>query len=210
MEKRPSRAKRVQLAEVVRTLPRRGHDLTRQTVRESQRWRLLEAMTEVLAKKGYTDTSVADVIAVAGVSRKTFYEYFTDKEDCFLTAYDVISERLVQALIAIGQKLPDGPARRRAQISAFLRALSRDVLSARVFMVDVLGAGARALKRRERVNGLFTDAVLGTVKIDPVSRAAIIGGINTVAASELLAGRGESLTAFENALCEFTESSLRR
>lgn len=202
--------KRVQLADVVRTLPRRGHDLTRQTVRESQRWRLLEAMTEVLAKKGYVDTSVADVIAAAGVSRKTFYEYFTDKEDCFLSAYDVISERLVQALTVIGQKVPEGPARRRAQISAFLRALSRDVLSARVFMVDVLGAGARALKRRERINGLFASAVLGTAKIDPVTRAAIIGGINTVVASALLAGRGESMTALEDALCDFAESCIRR
>ncbi len=71
-------------------------------MRDSQRWRLLEAITEVTAKLGYADATVADVIAGAGVSRKAFYEHFTDKEHCFLTAYDVLSERVLAAMVSAG------------------------------------------------------------------------------------------------------------
>src|SRR4051812_48071138 len=106
---------RVRLAEIVRELPRRAHDLSRRDVMESQRWRILEAVTEVIAKLGYADASVADVIAVAGISRKTFYEQFRDKEDCFLTAYDVLSARSVRSLVNVGAEVPSGPRRRRAQ-----------------------------------------------------------------------------------------------
>ena len=93
---------RVRLAEVVRKLPRRAHDLSRADVSESQRWRLLEAVTEVVAERGYEGASVAHVIAAAGVSRKTFYEHFADKEACFLAAYDVLSSRLLRALGRVG------------------------------------------------------------------------------------------------------------
>src|SRR3954466_3544394 len=86
--------RRVRLADVVRELPRRAHDLSRREVEESQRWRMLEAVTDVTAKHGYADAAVADIIAAAGLSRKTFYEQFKDKEECFLTAYDVVSKRL--------------------------------------------------------------------------------------------------------------------
>ena len=86
----------VRLAEVVRTLPRRAHSLSRRTVESSQRWRLLEAMIEVTAKLGYAETSVAAVIAAAGVSRKSFYALFDDKDECFLEAYDIVSDRLIE------------------------------------------------------------------------------------------------------------------
>src|SRR2546430_485761 len=55
----------------------------------SQRGRLVEAMAQVVAEKGYPATTVADVVERAGVSRRTFYEQFADKEACFLAAYDV-------------------------------------------------------------------------------------------------------------------------
>ena len=54
----------------------------------SQRRRILEAMVEVVAERGYPETRVVDIIERAGVSRKTFYELFADKEECFLAAYD--------------------------------------------------------------------------------------------------------------------------
>ena len=46
-------------------------------------------MAQVVAEKGYAATTVADVVERAGVSRRTFYEQFADKEACFLAAYDV-------------------------------------------------------------------------------------------------------------------------
>ena len=69
-------------------LPRGRHAAPREVVWESQRGRLLAAMAEVVASKGYGAVAVRDVIARAGVSRKTFYEHFDNKEECFLAAYD--------------------------------------------------------------------------------------------------------------------------
>ncbi|HEX7702020.1 MAG TPA: helix-turn-helix domain-containing protein, partial [Kofleriaceae bacterium] len=86
------------LADILRVLPKRARGVTRRTVRDSQRWRLLESMTEAVARRGYAEATVAEVIEIAGVSRKTFYEHFRDKEDCFLKAYEILSDRLVIAM----------------------------------------------------------------------------------------------------------------
>src|SRR6478752_2700016 len=74
-------------AEPGRALPRGPHGLSREEVELSQRARLLQATTEAVAAQGYVKTTVADIIARAGVSRATFYQLFRDKEDCFLAAY---------------------------------------------------------------------------------------------------------------------------
>jgi AcrR family transcriptional regulator len=169
---------------------------------------MLEAITEVTARTGYAEASVAAVIAVAGVSRKTFYEQFRDKEECFLAAYDVLSDQLVRALVDVGASLRAGPPRRRAQVAAFLGALAKDPASARVFMVDVLGAGPRALKRRERVNASFGDAVLGDAVAEPVRRAAIVGGVNNVVAGALMESRTADLLALVDPLSAFVEDAL--
>jgi AcrR family transcriptional regulator len=200
--------KGLHLVEIVRELPRRAHGLSRKTVTESQRWRLLGAMAEVTAKAGYLDASVTEVIAVAGVSRKTFYEYFVDKEDCFLTAYEVVSERLAESLAAIGSDRADSALKRRAQVTAYLTALSRDRALARVFIVEVLGAGPRALARREKVNGRFAELLLGTAVADPVRRKAIIGGVNDVVAGALLQNRAFPLLELIEPLSEFMRSAL--
>ena len=65
----------------------------------SQRGRLICAIADAVAAKGYAATSVADVIALAGVSRKTFYEHFGDKEACFLAAYDSGAQAIYDAMV---------------------------------------------------------------------------------------------------------------
>src|SRR5690349_5728075 len=79
-------------------LPKGRHAAPREVVWESQRGRMLEAMALAVAEKGYGATAVADVIAGAGVSRKTFYEHFANKEGCFLAAYDAGVELLLAAI----------------------------------------------------------------------------------------------------------------
>lgn len=179
----------VRLAEVVRDLPRHAHALPRRTVRESQRWRLLEAVVEVTARAGYADATIADVIAVAGVSRKTFYQHFADKEAAFLATYDVVSDRVIAALVATGQGHTNPQARRIAQVEHFIAILDRDRAAARVFMVDVQGAGAAALRRRAAVNQRFAEALFGDAKVTAVRRDAVVGGVNQVVAAALLSPR---------------------
>jgi AcrR family transcriptional regulator len=194
------------LANVVRTL--RGHDHSRATVRDSQRWRLLEGMVEATARHGYADATVAEVIGFAGVSRKAFYEHFTDKEDCFLAAYDVVSDRMIGQLLAAGAGRASVSARRRAYVIGYLTALDRDLAVARVFTVDVLGAGPRVLERRNAVNRRFADQLFGDSPLDVVRRVAVVGGINTVVASELLS-REPKLLALGESLSAFVHAALR-
>jgi len=201
--------KKVRLEDVVRSLPRHGHSLSRKTVSDSQKWRLLEGMTEACAKLGYADASVADVIAIAGVSRKAFYEHFKDKEECFLTAYDVLSDRLITELAKVGAAHDDPADRTRAEVSGFLTALARAPAAARVFMVDVLGAGPRALQKREHVNRRFADALFGDLVVDETRRTAIVGGVNNVVVGALMRGRGAHLEELSDALSDFVLSALK-
>jgi AcrR family transcriptional regulator len=138
-----------------RELPRGPHRLAREVVLASQRGRMLEAIAEAVAERGYTATTVADVIGRAGVSRKTFYEHFRDKEDCFLAAYDAGVELLVDALRGAGDEEPDLLAGARARTRAYLETLASEPAFARTFLIEVAAAGPAALARREAVHDRF-------------------------------------------------------
>ncbi len=165
--------------------------VTRKEARANQRWRILQAMAQRVGAKGYADTTIAQVISHAGVSRKAFYEYFADKDDCFLAAYEELSARLVRQLIDEGTSAKKN--RTRAQLRLYLEILSRDVPIARAFIVEVLAAGPRALALREEVNGRFSELVFGHTAKDAVIRKAIIGGVNDVVAGALMGGRKDLL-----------------
>jgi len=134
------------------------HTLTRQEVEASQRGRLLVAMASVVAAKGYAAATVADVVDRAGVSRRTFYEQFADKEACFLAAYDTGVEIMLGRIGAAVAQLPAGDwrARTRVGVAAYLDLLAEEADFAWCFHVEVLGAGAAALARREGVHSLFS------------------------------------------------------
>jgi AcrR family transcriptional regulator len=136
-------------------LPRGPHRLTREVVLASQRGRLISAMADAVAARGYNATTVADVIAGAGVSRKTFYEHFADKEECFLAAYDTGVDLLLGALEHPPEGATDPVGEVRLRTRAYLEALAGEPAFARTFLIEVMGAGPRALERRERVLDRF-------------------------------------------------------
>ena len=135
------------MAEVPRSLPRGPHGLGRDVVAASQRGRLIDAIAHVVAAKGYGPSTVADVIEHAGVSRKTFYEHFRDKETCFLAAYDTGVEVLLATMRA-GQGA-------RGRVRAYLGLLAAEPAFARTFLIAVAAAGPRALRRRREVHDAF-------------------------------------------------------
>src|SRR3954451_13174305 len=104
-----------------RPLPRGPHNLTRDDVLASQRQRMTDAMAAAVASKGYASTTVGDVVAGAGVSRKTFYEHFRDKEECFLAAFDAGVEALLAAIATAPPEGSGWPERLRARVRAYLR-----------------------------------------------------------------------------------------
>src|SRR6478672_2815240 len=91
-------------------LPRGRHALPRDQVLSTQRARLLRAMTDEVAERGYAATTAVGVIRRAGVSSRAFYEIFPGVEDCFLAAYDACGSA---AADAIGRSRRAGSARER-------------------------------------------------------------------------------------------------
>jgi AcrR family transcriptional regulator len=138
-------------------LPSGRHGLAREVVAASQRTRLIDAMAQMVAEKGYPATTVADVVERAGVSRRTFYEQFDDKEACFLAAYDA---GLAAVLCRIGEAVEVNPAapwreRARAGVESFLALLASEPAFAQALQVEILTAGPAALDRRTGMLVMF-------------------------------------------------------
>jgi AcrR family transcriptional regulator len=143
--------------DIPRRLPRGTHGLDRELVAASQRTRLLEAVGRAVADKGYGSATIDDIVRGAGVSKKTFYEHFQDKEDCFLAAYQAASDELF-VRVRDAQSAPgDWLERTRAGISAYLRWLAAEPALARVFLIEVAAAGPRAAERRERLRDRYAE-----------------------------------------------------
>ena len=91
------------------------------------------------------------------VSKKTFYEHFADKLDCFLAAYEAASDELLEHVQAAQDTATDWVDRTRAGIHAYLRWLAAEPALARVFLIEIAAAGPEALERRERVRDRYAE-----------------------------------------------------
>src|SRR5680860_147978 len=159
-------------------LPPGRHGLDPEFVARSQRGRLLQGLLEAVAATGYEEARVTDIIARAGVSRKTFYEHFTDKEECFLAAYDLEQSHLMNAASRAftGVGTSDWPAQVRGALRALLRHLAQRPAAARVCFVDVMGATRAARAKRDSAVQSFTyfiDAGRGEAEHEVPGRAAL-------------------------------------
>lgn len=162
---------------------------------ESQRNRIHQAMIEVVSQRGYPETRVVDVIGVAGVSRKTFYELFDSKEDCFLAAYDVLLENLLGEAGNAFESKPGATWAKRiaAALETLLAHLAKHPDEARFAIVEVLAAGPKALARRDAALRQFTGFLEPgrsetSVELPGITSLSIAGGINELLYSEILHG----------------------
>lgn len=169
---------------------------------DSQRARIVAAMIDVVAAGGYTETRVVDVISAAGVSRKTFYELFDSKEDCFLAAYDILLGRVLEDIDADFARRPAAPWPERIEtgLRVVLGHLAAHPEEARFVLIEVLAAGPRALARRDATLRRFTgfierDRPESTVDLPGSTAQTIAGGIAELLYSESLHGTTAGLPA---------------
>lgn len=179
-----------------REKPSRDVDgLARERVNDIQRTRLLRAMLEVCAQRGAGNVTVAHVVGRAGVSRRTFYELFSDIEDCLLAAID---EAVRRARLAVKPAwAQDGAWRERirASLIELLRFLDNDPVTGRLIVVETLGAGPKALRRRGRVLAQViaaveegrTEAKQGQ-EPPPLTGEGVVGAVASVIYGRMLAG----------------------
>jgi AcrR family transcriptional regulator len=181
-------------------LPSGRHGLPRSFVETNQRERILRAVVEVASGAGYGALTVRDVIQRAGVSRRTFYEYFDNKEEAFLAAYHGVVSRLaddVAASTAVGdtwcQRVGLG-------LATFLDRMARDPALANLCVVEILAAGRPALASRAAAMEAFrallepgpSEAPEG-VRIPALAAETAIGGAYEVVYSVILQGRTAEL-----------------
>jgi AcrR family transcriptional regulator len=120
----------------------------RAKVGEIQRARILAAMTEVAAEQGAANVTVAHVVARSGVSRRTFYELFEDREACFLAAFDDAAARITARVVPAYEAEKRWRGRIRAALLALLEFLDGEPEMGRLCIVETLAAGPCALERR--------------------------------------------------------------
>jgi AcrR family transcriptional regulator len=193
-----------------RRLPRGRHDLPREFVARTQRDRLIDAMAQTVAAKGYAGASLGDVCATAGVSTKAFYEQFTDKEACFLATFDRGVELLTKSVAGAYQQPGRWPERIHRGLGVLLNVLAGEPAFATLAVVEVLAAGPRALQRRKALLDAFTmffaDAPrkVSSPEVPPVVVEAVVGGIYGVIFDYVSAGSSVELPDHLPALTYFT------
>jgi len=165
------------------------------TVTESEmvihehRHRLLEGMAHAVAAKGYADTTIADIVREASVSRRTFYEHFATKAQCLVALYEAASHNALKVLRASIDPTHEWQTQVERALSAYLACMAQNPVLMRTLFIEILGLGTEGLQARRRMNQEIADFMLGVVNggegapqrskpLSPDMAMAVVGGIN--------------------------------
>jgi AcrR family transcriptional regulator len=177
-------------------LPPGRHGLSREFVAANQRERMLEAIVDIISFGGYQSMSVEEITSAAGVSRRTFYDHFKDKESSFLAALDVIGQELLARVIGAYDHSDTFAVGVVACLREFLEFLASDPRYADMSIVEVLAAGPAAIQRRNAVMKSLAEllhrgalTVPDGIRPPALTAETVIGGIYEVVYSRVLQGR---------------------
>jgi AcrR family transcriptional regulator len=183
-----------------------GRGMPRDEARRNQRERLFAAMVAVTAERGYADTSVSDLVEVSGISSRSFYQHFADKEECFLATMEVILANLHR--LVLGELEGEGSIEQRAQgaARALIDNLQSEPETTRLWLVESFCAGERA---QGRVNLAFDALAAQLQKLyagidkgempEDLTRA-ILGGVVGVVYNRMANGRAEEIPEVATAM----------
>ena len=127
---------------------------------EADKQRVVFGLSTAVAAKGYADTTIADIVRHARVSKRTFYEQFPDKEACFLEAYRQASLELQALLLASRDPALGAEAQIERTLGVYVAALEQDPARTRTFLLEIYAAGPRALRVRREVHDQFASLLL--------------------------------------------------
>jgi AcrR family transcriptional regulator len=196
-----------------RRLPHGPNGLEREEVARHQRARIFGAMIESIAERGYQTTTVADVIALAGVSRRAFYEQFANKEDCFLATYDIVVARARKQVIDAWLHERGWSNRLHAACKELLDHIASEPKGPRLVLVDALGVGPQ-VRERMQLAGLAFERLIAVifqlagdgVQAPPLAARAIVGGVRHVAFLRMLAGRERELATLTDEVLDWIQA----
>jgi AcrR family transcriptional regulator len=193
-------------------LPPGRHGLPRAFVVHNQRERLIAGLAEAIAEKGYGGTTIADITRHAAVSRRTFYEHFEGKDECFVAAFDTVTAQLRERVGDAYKAEDDWPAATRAGIDAMLTFLAAEPNLARLAMVEAMVAGPVVVERYDAAVQTFlpylkagregrSKKVLS--RLSDSTEEALVGGMVSLISRRIVAGQAEDLESLLPDLTEF-------
>jgi AcrR family transcriptional regulator len=157
-------------------------------------------MVEAIGEHGYHATRVADVTSRAGVSSRTFYEVFDNKEQCFLSTYDEIAAQVIHRLEEARAEVDKWPDAAEASIRALLQAVMRNPAAARLSLLEINAVGSAGIERREASVARYESFIRETLQLEPVQNPivdavlkAIVGGLIRVLHGHMLRGESSKL-----------------
>jgi AcrR family transcriptional regulator len=149
-----------------------------------QRQRLMAAMIDVVGRQGSRASTVKDVVAAAGMSRKTFYRHFANKQDCLLQTADLVIDVSITEVERAYLGVERWPDRVGAALGALFALANDNPGSVRLSLVEVGGAGPAGLERRERWFEEFERFIVEAIKLAPqpgepskLVVEAVVGGV---------------------------------
>jgi AcrR family transcriptional regulator len=174
------------------------------------RERLLQAMARAVGRRGYAETTIADIVGEAGVSKRTFYEHFASKGECLLALYRAASRRALAMLDP-----PVDPDRDlRSQVAERLReyfaCLASNPVLLRTLFIEILGLGETGLRARRQANDELSAVVLRQLnacrlsdspRLDAQQATALVGAINELVLQRIEQGRTEQLAELAEPAC---------
>ena len=192
-------------------LPAGRHGLPREFIAQNQRERIITALVDTVAERGYNATTVAHITKAASVSRRTFYEHFADKEACFLAAYEMVADHIRDSMQVAAEAFEEWPQKVRAALGTMLSFLAGEPELARVCMIEPVAAGGEiAAKHRASMQGFVEILKAGRPEhsgerpLPEATEATLVGGIVSLIVREINAGRTEQLEDLLPDLVELT------
>ena len=194
-------------------LPPGRHGLPREFVVHNQRERLVAGLAEAIAENGYSGTTIAHITKHAAVSRRTFYEHFSSKDECFVAAYDTVMNELQDRVTKGFEEAEDWPHAVRAGIAAMLEFLAAEPHLARLCMVEALVAGPVVVERYDAAIQSFVPYFQSgregrppevLARLSPTTEEALVGGMVSLISRRIIAGKTEQLEELLPDLVEFT------
>jgi AcrR family transcriptional regulator len=189
--------------DTVQRLPAGAHGIPADVVTRNQRERLVAAVAEACAERGYAETSVADLAARAAVSTATFYRLFAGKLECALEAHRELFGRLLEEVdrACVGEE--ERAAKIRAGIETVLGLLAADPPTARLLTVEVLALGPAGAERNDAAIEALAARLRAGQEEEPTGPSAewaLVAGIAALIGKRVLAGEAAALPALEDEL----------
>jgi AcrR family transcriptional regulator len=182
------------------------------SITQDHRRRLLRGMAHAVAEKGYADTTIADVVREASVSRRTFYEHFRDKAECFVALYEAASRNALQVLRDAIQPSHDWEQQVERGIGAYLQCMAGNPVLMRTLFIEILALGPEGLEARRRVNQEIADymvAVVGAKNVTPQLAMAVVGGIHELVLQAIEDGQVDELPQLTAAASQLVKAVSR-